>query len=554
MKAKALKLFLGLAISLSFSLNSLGVAYASDFADVNKNNWAYEHVNKLRELNITDGIGNNNFGVGKTINRAEFVTFLCKLIELPKSAKQVGSFSDNQKADEWFFPYVEAALDNGIISKETGAFRPFEPITREEMAVMIVRALGYDSLATSLANFGSEFSDVSAYAGYITIAKDFGIVSGMDGNNFMPKATATREQAAAMLVSMYNAMNNNIEFKNAFYAINSSPQMQAINGFDSVSFGWGRLELSGDAISVNTTTANGNEYYFPSGFEAPIGLTTGKTKLLMLAVDNSTAKTIVTSQQLRKQAAEIIFASTANIKNGVSFDGVVIDFEGLKGNEERQGLNELLAVLREKMNGAGGGKIYVAVHPKMRQGNEYFDGYDYKTIGKLADKVILMAHDYNATQLTQQDMENGIVMTPVAPIGDVYYALKAITDKQTGVEDKSKVMLQLSFGTVQWKVQNGKAINQKPYTPNYDALVKRINANGEINYDKKSESPYIKFFNSEDSTDNVVWYEDVRSMSAKVKLAKLFGVKNISVWRLGNVPDYSSEINLNVLNYLKNVR
>jgi spore germination protein YaaH len=40
-------------------------------------------------------------------------------------------------------------------------------------------------------------------------------------------------------------------------------------------------------------------------------------------------------------------------------------------------------------------KLYVAVHPQKRQGQEYYDAYNYKSIGEIAGKVILMAHNYS---------------------------------------------------------------------------------------------------------------------------------------------------------------
>lgn len=67
-----------------------------------------------------------------------------------------------------------------------------------------------------------------------------------------------------------------------------------------------------------------------------------------------------------------------------------------------------------------------------------------------------------------------------------------------------------------------------------------------FNYSKALESPYITFYNSVDETHNVLWYEDSRSVNAKIRLANLFGISGISLWRLGNIPDYSEHIHLDV--------
>jgi len=192
----------------------------------------------------------------------------------------------------------------------------------------------------------------------------------------------------------------------------------------------------------------------------------------------------------------------------------------------------------KNLPGGGSKLLYVAVHPQRRAGHEYYDGYDYRTIGQFADKIILMAHDYNAKSLTESEMAGGIVMTPLAPIDEVYYALSAITNAETGVQDKSKVMLQINFATAQWKMKDGAVMNQKPFTPTYDALLERINAGAEVLFDEKSQSPYAKFTNNEDGTANIVWFENKESVQAKIDLAGIFGVHGVSIWRLGTIPTY----------------
>jgi spore germination protein YaaH len=64
---------------------------------------------------------------------------------------------------------------------------------------------------------------------------------------------------------------------------------------------------------------------------------------------------------------------------------------------------------------------------------------------------------------------------------------------------------------------------------------------------------YLKYHNSEDETDNIVWYENENSVTDKINMAKLFGVNGISLWRLGTIPDYEDEgINLNIWNEILN--
>jgi hypothetical protein len=524
-----------LAWTAAFILNVPAYA-AGNFSDVPAGHWAYSDILELKDLGIINGVGENEFGMGRTLTRAEFAAFLCNLMkwELPPSAESV--FEDVAPED-WFSRYIAAALNAGAVFAEP-LFRPNEPITREEMAVMLVRALGCDNLAAQLTYLKSPFIDTENNIPYINIAKDFGVIYGTDENNFSPSGTAAREQAAAMLARAYKIANSKIDFINGFYAISSYSQIDFTQAASSVSFGWCALETDETGVTLNVTSQNDNEYRIPSDYAAPLNEIGQKTKMMAVFVKSADSPLIIENGLLRENAATVIADA---VNNGIGsdkiiFDGATLDFESLSG--EPQNYSDFLASLKNKL--APGKLIYVCVHPKTPEGRKYFDGYDYKTIGEIADKVILMAHDYNAKILTPDEMERGTTVTPLAPVADVYYALKAATE----TIDKNKIVLQISLSSAQWKLTDGKVINQKPYTPNYAAITERIREGAKINYSKNFESPYITFDTPEDS--NVIWYEDARSVAAKIKLAKMFGVYGISIWRLGNIPNYESEIFLNV--------
>ncbi len=512
------------------------------FTDVPNDHWAAEHIYALKELNITSGVGDNQFGIGQTLTRSEFVAFLCKLMKWELVTDTTSVYTDNSDSSEWFFQYVNTAQKHNVITDSTTTFRPREPITRQEMAVMMINALGYNELAKDLNSEKSDFADVTVDIGFINLAKDFGLINGIDENNYGPNNTAKREEVAAILARMNTNINRKIQHKNAFYAIRSSNQKQSINNFDSISFGWSRFEFDNGNLIINTSSNNNNEYNTPEGYDEVLAFSSNKEKLLMTAVSNEDAARILNDGSNRARAVELsVNASTKS-------DGVVVDFEGLKGNESKENLNEYLKLLRSNI---GNKKIYVAVHPRGRADRTYFDGYDYRTIGSIADKVILMAHDYNAKVLTEAEMNSGVIDTPLSPIKDVYFALKAITDPNSGVEDNNKILLQISFVSAQWKTRDGKVLNNKPYTPAYDAIMNRM-GQAELDYSTKYENPFIKFYDANDNTNNIIWYEDARSVEAKIELAKLLNVKGISVWRLGNIPEGNANTHMNVLSKLEN--
>ncbi|NTV90605.1 MAG: hypothetical protein HGA22_09665, partial [Clostridiales bacterium] len=385
------------------------------FKDVPANSYAYKDINDLRALGITNGIGNNLFGYNQPVTRAEFITFLCRLMKWEYVSPSIGSFSDNMDKSKYYYSPIETALSKGAITTAEKAFRPEEPATREEMAIMLVRCLGYDALAKRLAYLGAPFSDVSQNTGYITIARDFGIISGT-GKGFNPEGKAMKEQAAAMMMRMYNRLNTPVSGLNAFYAIKSSGQAAFVQDLDSLCCGWSSLEYDQDAGKVFINTArsiNGTlkDFYLPQGFAGVTGTARSKGVPALLMVYGSQLNKIVPAgasstadssaatgmmdfllkdsgrtDELISEIAEAVsnssrIAADGSASESSSFDGVVVDFEYMKGTELKTAFTAFLQKLRNKL--PEGTLLYVTVHPAVSRNRTYFDAYDFKKIGEI---------------------------------------------------------------------------------------------------------------------------------------------------------------------------
>ncbi len=536
------------------------------FSDVPKTSAAYNAVNELRRLGVTNGVGNNQFGYGRNMTRGEFVTWLVKLQSFKTVNPSKGSFTDNQNRKAAYYTAVETALASGILDKGTGKFRPADVITREEAAVMLVKSMGYGTLADRLYYLNKPFSDVTANIGYATIMKDSGIIPS-NASLFNPSGKVLKEQAAVMLFNLYTALKRPIKDLNGFYAISSSSQQDKMTSFTSVCFGWSKLSYNPASASViinMTRNAVGyNEYFLPTGFEQR--LTTvqqaGIPAMLMVQATQDSKMTdpstglqvglpeyILTKPEVyRKLIADIVSAldsTTLGSETG-SFDGVAVDMEGLKGTVLKQRFTEFLRELKTALD-ADNKKLYVAVQPLMhpKRSASSMDGYDYAAIGALADKVILMAHDYDAKRLTQAQMAQGYYITPLTPLEDVYYALETITDSKSGIKDRSKIMLQISFDWTVWKRKDGKTVSAVPGSFTLDSFENLLN-NKKVkmtyNYSPNYYNPYLQYIDPDTGMENTVWYENTRSVMDKIKLAKLFGVQGISLWRLGSIPDYGTD-------------
>lgn len=536
------KVALALSLALGgWMLFAAPAAAAEPFTDVPTDHWAAGVIGEMRSLGFSDGIGDGQFGLGQTITRAQFAAFIAKVEGYSGDAPQ--AYTDNTDPAAWYYSAVNAMAAHRVTATD-GAFRPNDAITRAEMTEMMVGALGFYDLGNQLNGISCPFQDVTHHKGFITLANDLGLAGGMSDTTFAPDATATREQAAAMLVRLYHTKDASLSELHGFYAISSASQSSFLSQLDSTGFGWARLTLADGHAVVNTTSAGQNEYVVPAGCSQPVQqvLSSGGTALLSVyADDNSGLLTqILSSQALRSEAVDGITAAVAQSgRDGetVHFDGVVVDFEALRASQKAN----YTAFLQELRRQLGSRPLYVAIHPVLA-GSAYYDGYDYAAIGQLADRVILMAYDYDATALTEAEMAQGYTSTPLSPLNQVYQAVRACL---AGGIPADKLLLGVSMDTAQWKLTNGAVINATAYHPSYAAVSARLSTGCTVVYPNYSYNPYATYTDSSDNTQNILWFENQSSIAAKAELARLMGLKGLSVWRLGTIPtDGSNGLNI----------
>lgn len=104
---------------------------------------------------------------------------------------------DDVAADSSYFVYVESALAQNLIDIGDGSFNPDGKVSRDEMAELIVRALGYNALAEYEHIFKASFKDTDQIEnkGQAAIVVGLKIMSLSDGK-FLPKKQVTRAEAS----------------------------------------------------------------------------------------------------------------------------------------------------------------------------------------------------------------------------------------------------------------------------------------------------------------------------------------------------------------------
>jgi hypothetical protein len=182
-------------------------AAAAGFQDVPANHWAGESIQRCVENGFFKGQTETHFGLGQNMSRSAFAVVLCRFFGWETGVPTEQTYPD-VPVDAWYAGAVETAYQKGAITRAQDPFRPNDPITREELAVMLVRALGYGEIAGLAQDLPMPFEDVKTNGGYITMAYDLGVVNGTTDTTFSPNRTATREQVAVMLMRLYDKLNS----------------------------------------------------------------------------------------------------------------------------------------------------------------------------------------------------------------------------------------------------------------------------------------------------------------------------------------------------------
>ncbi|MZQ83793.1 hypothetical protein GQF01_16910 [Paenibacillus sp. 5J-6] len=193
-------------VTIKSSHNSIYtlVEMKKSFQDV-QGHWAQNDIDQLASKFILQGTDDQSFEPNQYVSRAQFASMLVSALGLIPD--DTGAAYNDVKASDWFAGAVGTAAKKGLVQgNESGQFQPNELITREQMVVMISRAIQFagkgSALAISQDNLskytdGNEISDWAKGAVGQTIHAK--IVNGLTESRFAPQDSATRAQAAVML-------------------------------------------------------------------------------------------------------------------------------------------------------------------------------------------------------------------------------------------------------------------------------------------------------------------------------------------------------------------
>ena len=186
--------------------------WTNPFSDVPADAWFYDAVRYVSEHGLMNGYGADLFGPNDVLTRAQLAQVLYNLENRPglEDALLGYPFAD-VPGESWFADAVYWARLQGIVNGYSGEqFGPEDPITREQLAVMLYRYAQYKGYDTTASGGLSSFPDQSGVASWareaVTWAVGHGLIAGMGDGTLSPQGDASRAQIATVLMRFVQNM------------------------------------------------------------------------------------------------------------------------------------------------------------------------------------------------------------------------------------------------------------------------------------------------------------------------------------------------------------
>lgn len=215
--------------------------------------------------------------------------------------------------------------------------------------------------------------------------------------------------------------------------------------------------------------------------------------------------------------------------------GVDVDFEFVYGEDSAR-YAQFLSHLRQALSPKGL-PLIVALAPKTSddQPGRLYEGHDYRLLSQAVDYALLMTYDWG--HLSGPPMA-------VAPLPEV----RRVVEHALTHFSPDRLYLGIPNYGYDWPLpfrQGNRAVSVN----NVQAVQLAWDRHQAIRYDGNAQAPWFRYVDRQGG-EHEVWFEDARSIRAKLELALDYGLHGVAYWNL----DRPFPQNWAVLNALANIR
>lgn len=224
----------------------------------------------------------------------------------------------------------------------------------------------------------------------------------------------------------------------------------------------------------------------------------------------------ITSQLFAsEQARENLIANVEKTLRQKNYFAVNVDFEYVYPSD-RQNYNRFIADFTRRMHAAGY-QVMTALAPKVSatQAGTLYEAHDYAFQGRTVDRIILMTYEWGYLAGPPQ---------AVAPLNEV----RRVLDYAVSEIPPAKILMGVPNYGYDWTLPYQRGTLADTFS-NLDAVTRAYRNRSDIKYDTTAQSPYYNYYDA-DGKQHIVWFEDARSIRAKLLLVHEYGFAGISFW------------------------
>ena len=242
------------------------------------------------------------------------------------------------------------------------------------------------------------------------------------------------------------------------------------------------------------------------------------------------------AQQLLRDATarSALIENLAQTLAAQGFAGVDIDFEYIPA-EDAAAYADFVRAVRARLEPMGY-TVMVALAPKTSAGQPglLYEAHDYAALGAAADDVLLMTYEWGYA------LSEPMAVAPIDKVEQVVrFAVSQIPP--------DKIFLGMPNYGYDWTLPYIKGQSRARSLGNMQATEQAVQVGAPIRFDTVAQSPHYNYWR--ERAEHEVWFEDARSVQAKLLLAGEYQLRGVSIW---NIMRYFPQLWL-VLNQLYNI-
>lgn len=239
----------------------------------------------------------------------------------------------------------------------------------------------------------------------------------------------------------------------------------------------------------------------------------------VMVITNRSFSSDVASAMLYNPAAQnALINNVIQVLSNKGYYGLDIDFEYVYPSD-RVVFNNFLRKIASAVKGLGY-SISSALAPKlseMQTGLQY-GAHEYPVHGQIMDYTVLMTYEW------------GWLYGPpmaVAPINEV----RKVVNYAVATIPRQKILMGIPNYGYDWTLPFVKGVPAEVMR-SVGAVQRAIDMNANIQYDTLAQSPYFTYYDG-NGKQHIVWFEDARSIRAKLLLVNEYGLRGVSYWTVG---------------------